>query len=133
VTADTADTVVRSVPASRKATVPKVTQVVGITLIAIGVIAYVATDFASATALLPAALGLVIGVLGVVAARIEAGQHAIHAALVIALLGLLGSLRPLPGLPDGEPAAITSLITILVCVVYLGLGVRSFVNARRTP
>jgi hypothetical protein len=74
----------------------------------------------------------VIAVLGLVAARIEAGQHAIHAALVVALLGALASLQPLGGLPDGEPAAITSIITVVVCVIYLGLGVRSFVAARRS-
>jgi uncharacterized membrane protein len=109
-----------------------VTQIVGVVLVVVGVVAYAATGAESVTALLPAVLGLVIAVLGLVAARIEAGQHAIHAALVGALLGALASLQPLGGLPDGEPAAITSLITVLVCVIYLGLGVRSFVAARRS-
>ncbi len=109
----------------------KVTKLVGAILVVVGVVAYVATGFASVTALLPALLGLVIGVLGVVAARIDAGQHAIHAALVVALLGLLGSLQPLGGLADADPAAITSLVTVLVLAVYLALGVRSFVSARR--
>jgi uncharacterized membrane protein len=109
----------------------KVTQFVGAILVAVGVVAYVATGFASVTALLPSLLGLVIGVLGIVAARIDAGQHAIHAALVVAILGLLGSLQPLGGLADADPAAITSLVTVLVLAVYLALGVRSFVRARR--
>jgi hypothetical protein len=109
----------------------KLTQVVGAVLIAIGVIAYVATGFASVTALLPALPGLVIVVLGVIATRIEASQNAIYAALVVALLALLGSLQPLPGLADGEPAAITSLLTVIVCAVYLALGARSFTQARR--
>jgi hypothetical protein len=109
----------------------KVTQLVGAVLVAIGVIAYVATDFASVTALLPALLGLVIAVLGVVAARAEAGRHAIHAALALALLGALGSLPRLGGLADGDGAAITALLTVLVCAVYVALGVRSFVAARR--
>jgi hypothetical protein len=109
----------------------KMTQLVGAILVAVGVVAYVATGFASVTALLPSLLGLVIGVLGIIATRIDAGQHAIHAALVIALLGMLGSLQPLGGLADAEPAAITSLVTVLVLAVYLALGVRSFVQARR--
>jgi uncharacterized membrane protein len=109
----------------------KVTQLVGATLVVVGVVAYVATGFASVTALLPSLLGLVIAVLGVVAARVDAGQHAIHAALVVALLGLLGSLQPLGGLADAEPAAITSLVTVLVLAAYLAFGVRSFVSARR--
>jgi uncharacterized membrane protein len=109
----------------------KMTQLVGAILVVLGVVAYVATGFASVTALLPALLGLVIGVLGLVAARIDAGQHAIHGALVVALLGLLGSLQPLGGLADAEPAAITSLVTVLVLAVYLAFAVRSFASARQ--
>lgn len=109
----------------------KITQIVGAVLVLIGVVAYVATEFASLTALLPAVLGLLITALGSVAARIESGQHAIHAALVLALLGALGSLPRMAGLGDGEAAAVTSLVTVLVCLVYVALGVRSFVAARR--
>lgn len=108
-----------------------VTQIVGAVLIVLGVVAYVATGFASWTALIPSVLGLVLLILGLVARRASAHQHAIHAALVVALLGALGSLQPLGGLPDAEPAAITSLLTILVCVVYIALGVRSFIAARK--
>lgn len=109
----------------------KVTQLVGAILLAVGVVAYVATGFASVTALLPSLLGLVIGALGILATRMDAGQHAVHAALVVALLGLLSSLRPLGGLGDAAPAAITSLATVMVLAVYVGLGIRSFVRARR--
>lgn len=106
-----------------------VTQIVGGLLIAIGVIAYVVTEFASLTALLPALLGLIILLLGLAAAKV--GHHALHAALVIALLGALGSLGRIGGVADGDAAAITSLVTVLVCVVYIGLGVRSFIAARK--
>ncbi len=109
----------------------KTTQLVGAILVVVGVMAYIATEFASVTALLPALLGIVIGVCGIVAARIEASQHAIHAALVVALLGLLGSLQPLGGLADAEPAAITSLVAVLVLAVYLAVAVRSFLGARQ--
>lgn len=108
-----------------------VTQIVGAVLVVLGVVAYVATGFASITALIPSALGLVMLILGLVARRASAHQHAIHAALVVALLGALGSLQPLGGLADAEPAAITSLLTVLVCVVYIALGVRSFIAARK--
>jgi uncharacterized membrane protein len=109
----------------------KVTQLVGAILFGVGLVAYVATGFASVTALLPSLLGTVIGVLGLVAARIEAGQHAIHAALVFGLLGLLGSLQPLGGLADADPAEITSLVTVLVLAIYLAVAVRSFKSARQ--
>ncbi|MGQ0679392.1 MAG: hypothetical protein ACT4OM_07035 [Actinomycetota bacterium] len=107
----------------------RVTHIVGGLLIAVGVTAYVATGFASPTALLPALLGIVIGALGLAAGRV--GHHAIHAALVIALLGALGSLGRVGGAAQGDAAAITSLVTVLVCAVYIGLGVRSFIAARR--
>lgn len=110
----------------------RVTQLVGAVLVVIGVVAYVATDFASPTALLPAVVGVVIGVLGVVATRIEAGQHAIHAALAVALLAALASLPRVGGVGDGDAAAITSLLTVLACAAYVALGVRSFVAARRS-
>ncbi|MEX0789521.1 MAG: hypothetical protein WD178_01955 [Actinomycetota bacterium] len=108
-----------------------VTQIVGGLLIAIGVIAYVATGFASLTALLPALLGLIILLLGLAAARTNVGHHALHAALVIALLGALGSLGRVGGVADGDAAAITSLVTVLVCAAYIGFGVRSFIAARK--
>lgn len=108
-----------------------VTQIVGAVLVVLGVVAYVATGFASWTALLPSVLGVVILILGLVARRASAHQHAIHAALVVALLSALGSAQPLGGLPEGDPAAITSLLTILICAVYIILGVRSFIAARK--
>lgn len=110
----------------------RTTQLVGALLVVIGVVAYVATGFASPTALLPAVPGVVIAVLGIVATRIEAGQHAIHAALVVALLAALASLPRIGGVADGDGAAITSLVTVLVCAAYVALGVRSFVAARRS-
>lgn len=110
----------------------RVTRTVGAILVVVGVTAYVATGFASVTALLPAMLGVVIGVLGIVAGRAGASPHAVHAALALSLVGLLGSLRPLGGLADGEPAAITSSVTVVVLAVHLALGVRSFAAARRS-
>ena len=109
----------------------KTTTLVGLLLVVAGVIAWAVTDFASWTALLPAILGVVIAILGVAAQRSDNGRHAIHAALVVALLGLLGSITRLGGLADGSAAAITSLVVVVVCAVYLALGVRSFVTARR--
>jgi uncharacterized membrane protein len=111
---------------------PRITQLVGLVLLVVGVVGYLATDRASVTALLPAALGLVLLVLGLLAARLAEGRHAIHAALVVALLGALGSLPRIAGIGDGEPAAIVSLLTTVACLAYVGLGVRSFLSARRS-
>lgn len=117
-----------------------VTRAVGAVLVVIGIAAYLLTGAESVTALFPAFLGLPMLILGVVAAREGARQHAIHAALVLALLGLVGTaanLMELPALLTGgdveRPTAVaTSAITALACAVYLGLGIRSFRQARRS-
>ncbi|MDP8969939.1 MAG: hypothetical protein M3N52_05500 [Actinomycetota bacterium] len=117
----------------------RVTQVLGVALIVIGVGAYLITDAASITALLPALLGAALLALGVLATRRTLHAHAIHGALVIALLGLLGTLPNVAELPDlvgggdvERPAAVVaSALTALGCAVFLGLGVRSFIAARR--
>lgn len=103
------------------------TRAAGAALIVIGVAGYVLTDFASATALLPAVLGLVILVCGLLAAQERRHRAAVHVALAVALLGLLGSL---PRVVGGGGAGIASALTVLICAVYLAVGVRSFVAAR---
>jgi hypothetical protein len=116
-----------------------VTLIVGAALTLTGIIAYVVSDAASATALIPSVVGVLILLCGLLALRGGAlRKHALHAALVIALLGALGSLMnvvQIGDLIDGtaeRPAAIvTSIIMFVVLVGYLALGIRSFVNARR--
>lgn len=111
-----------------------VTRTVGAVLIALGVLAYVATGFASPTALVRAVLGLMILVLGMLASREALHRHMIHAALVVALLGLIGSIPAAAELLTGAErmvASIVSLVTALVCAGYLVMGIRSFVAARR--
>lgn len=116
-----------------------VTRATGLALIAIGIAAYVGSGAASLTALLPAGLGFVVLLLGTLARRESLHRHAIHAALAVALLGALGALpralaagEVLTGGDVERPlAAVASLLTVLVCAVYIGLGVRSFIAARR--
>ncbi len=111
----------------------------GAVLVAVGVIAYFATGRDSLTALLPALLGLPILILGIVALKENVRRHAIHAALVLALLGALGTSMQVVELPDliagndvERPAAVvTSTITAVLCIIYVVAGVRSFINARR--
>ncbi len=115
------------------------TRALGAALIVVGVVSFVATGSDAITALIPAALGLVILALGIAAGRESAHRHAIHAALVVALLGALGTLMnlvELPALLGGEDverpgAVIASTITFLLCVGYIVLGVRSFRAARQ--
>jgi hypothetical protein len=119
---------------------PTTAIITGAVLILTGVVGYVATDGVSPTALLPALLGLVLAVLGVVAQRSEgARRQAMHAAVLVALLGALGSLPQflqlgdaLSGTADRPAAAYAGTVTVLVCAVFVALGVRSFIAARRS-
>ena len=92
---------------------------------------------ASPTALIPAVLGLGLAVAGLVGLRGgSARRNAMHAAAVVALLGVLGSLGQLIGSPaagsdDADIATTAGLLNLALCAVFLVLAVRSFVQARR--
>jgi uncharacterized membrane protein YdjX (TVP38/TMEM64 family) len=111
------------------------TRLVGFVLIAIGVIGYAATGAASLTALIPAMIGAVLLVLALVARTPEARRHSMHAAVGLALLAALGTLpRLLPALMAGELArasVLSQAAMVLVLLVYVVLGVKSFIDARR--
>jgi hypothetical protein len=112
---------------------------VGVMLIVLGVAGYVLTDMVSATALIPAFFGVVLAILGAVGKAPERRRTAMHIAMVVALLGILGSISGLPGLftmltggTIARPAAAVSRsLMALLLIVYLGLGIRSFIQARR--
>ncbi|MCT1608044.1 hypothetical protein M3B43_12140 [Nesterenkonia massiliensis] len=112
---------------------PRLTFITGGVLVAVGVIAYIVTEFSSWTALIPAIVGAVLLLSGAVA--LKSLMAGIHIALLVALLGAIAQLHPIFGnlMGDGDntAAGVTALITFLVLVVYLILGVRSFLAARR--
>lgn len=114
---------------------PSITRYVGFALIAIGVIGYIATGGASLTALIPAMIGAILLVLAIAARSAEARKHAMHAAVAIALISMLGTLpRLVPALRGGEfqrPAVIAQAAMVLVLLVYVAMGVKSFIDARR--
>lgn len=117
---------------------PALTLAIGAALIALGVGSYVLTGGVSLTALIPAAFGLVMVVAGVLAQNERMRMHAMHAAVLVALLGFLGSIRGVMGLGkvlDGtavRPAAIVAqTIMAVLTLIYVVLAVRSFIAARR--
>jgi biopolymer transport protein ExbB/TolQ len=70
-------------------------------------------------------------------ARIEtARKHAMHAAVAIGLVGLLGTVSRLgPAFAEGglaRPAVVAQLITAGLLAAYVALGVKSFIDARRS-
>jgi hypothetical protein len=114
---------------------PGTTRIAGFILIAIGLIGYFATGAASLTALIPAMVGALLLLLAMVARSEEMRKHAMHAAVAVALLAALGTLpRLLPALAAGElqrPAVIAQATMVLVLLVYVAMGVKSFIDARR--
>jgi hypothetical protein len=114
---------------------PSVTRVVGFLLVLLGVVGYVGTGFASLTALIPAMIGALFLVLALVARSPEARKHAMHAAVAVALLAVLGGIpRIMTAVNAGEvsrPAVLAQIAMATILGVYVILGVKSFVDARR--
>jgi len=116
---------------------PSVTVALGVVLIILGLAGYFLTGGVSVTALIPAAFGVVLAVAGLLARDPGKRKHAMHAAVVVALLGFLGSARGLlqiGALVNGtaaRPAAVISqTIMAVLTLVYIVMAVRSFVAAR---
>ncbi|ROP34655.1 hypothetical protein [Pseudokineococcus lusitanus] len=114
------------------------TPVVGAALVVLGVLGYVLTGADSLTALIPAVVGVLMLAAAAVARSPRLHRHGIHAALLVALLGLLGSSMNVVRLPavltgtaERPAAVVVSTVMAVLLLVYLVAGVRSFAAARR--
>lgn len=119
----------------------KVTVAVGAGLVVLGIIGFVGSGASSVTALIPSVFGAVLAVVGVLAERTDMRMVWMHVAVVLAVVGILGSamgLAELPALVTGDTsverpwAVAAQSIMAVVLIVYLVLAVRSFVAARRS-
>ncbi len=115
---------------------PRITIILGAVLIVLGVIGYIATEFASWTALIPSILGALLVVFGLIG--VKRPKIGIHVALVVALLGIVGTFMNVlkigevfAGTAERPVAVVLSTITFVLLIVYVVLGVRSFIAARR--
>jgi uncharacterized membrane protein len=119
---------------------PRLTVVFGLILIAIGVAFYFGSGRESVTALIPAFLGIPILVFGLLARTERTRAIFMHLALVLALLGLAGTVpgaiklaKQASGEEIARPtAALAQGIVAVLCLIYLVLGIRSFIVARRS-
>jgi hypothetical protein len=89
----------------------------------------------SGTAFIPTGFGVALIVLGVLAWNEAYRKHAMHAAALLALLGFvmpLGRLIYAASQPEFQfgLAAGGSLLMAVLCAIFLGLCVKSFVDAR---
>ncbi len=114
---------------------PSVTRVVGFLLILLGVVGYIGTGAASITALIPAFVGALFLLLALIARKPAARKHVMHAAVAIALLAVAGGVpRIIAAVNAGDltrPAVLAQIAMALILTVYVVLGVKSFIDARR--
>ena len=116
---------------------PLLVLAVGGGLTLLGVVAYAATGASSATALIPSAFGVLLLAAGLLRSRL--GRAADVTVLVVAAVGLLGSLRVFAVLPDalsGEGdvsawAVGSQLVLLVLCGWVLVAGALARVRSRR--
>ena len=107
-------------------------------LIIIGIAGYLygmSTGHASITAMIPAAFGLALAILGGIGrAKERLRKHLMHVAVLIGLAGFIIPAVRLLGMPDFSfsPAVLSQLSMALVCLVFVVLAVKSFIDARRS-
>ena len=93
-------------------------------------------DNASLTALIPAAFGIVLMVLGHLAiAKESMRKHLMHAAVLIGLLGFIlpaGRLMSKFSSLTMSAAVISQALMALICLIFVVRAVQSFIAARRT-
>ena len=98
-------------------------------LIALGVIVTLVSDSQSVTSLIPAFIGAVFLILGLLArAKPDLSHHLMHALAAIALLAVLGSLGSLIGRGSTGWALFAQLATIVVAGFLLQQSVMAFKN-----
>ncbi len=121
---------------------PKVTIVFGLLLCGLSAIVLLLKQkFELGTWLIPSAVGVPLIVLGLVAAKSKASRmHVMHAAVTLALLGgLLALVQGISQLAkllfQGKEvlplAAGMIWAMVVLCFVYVGLCVQSFIAARK--
>ena len=104
----------------------------------LGIGGFVLTGSTHKTALIPCIFGVLFLIFGFLARKDNLRKHAMHAAVLVALVALLGTARSLRFLPDllngtaEKPAAvITQAVNAFLSLGFILLAVRSFIQARR--
>ena len=107
----------------------------GALLILLGGGVYMHAGMVSITALIPAFFGLPLLVLGVISSIESCRMHAMHGA---ALIGLVGFAVPaymvISGLMNGQDFGLAKqeqAAMAVICLVFVGWCVKSFIDARR--
>ena len=114
------------------------TILIGLLLIIEGLLAFFATGATHPTALIPSGFGLLITLSGIVARREKLHMHAMHVAVLLALIGFSATVSAFAKIPflinhtAGEKAVAyeSKIVMAILCGTLLFLVIRSFVVAR---
>ena len=119
----------------------KVTLVFAVVFIALGLVGFISTGSTHYTALIPAALGLLLGIFGALSLSPDAGRRKLfmHINVTLGLLGFLGTIMGLiqwfqmlgGAVVKNPPATESKAAMAFLCLVYVILCVRSFIAARK--
>ena len=115
----------------------RLTMVFGGLLMVLGIVFFCVTGSAHPTALIPTWFGVVLVLAGFLANTEDSKKRMLwmHIAVTVGLLGFVfPGARVVMAMVHGKsgPAVLEQELMALVCVVFTGLCVRSFVEARRT-
>jgi uncharacterized membrane protein len=119
----------------------KVTLFFAVLFIALGLIGFIGTGSTHYTALIPAALGVLLGIFGALALSPDAGRRKLFMHINVTL-GLLGFIFTIMGLLQwfqmlagtavkNPPATESKAAMALLSLVYVILCIRSFIAARK--
>ena len=116
---------------------PSTSILFGVLLILVGIAGYgyaVSSGNASVTALIPAFFGILLVLFGAVARSSEGlRKHMMHGAAAVGLIGFLATAwRLVPNLGNLtlSAAVLAQVAMCLLCLVFVILTVRSFIQAR---
>lgn len=116
------------------------TLICGALLVLVGAVAYGTSEVQPPpmTALIPAFFGAALIACGALAFKDNLRKHVMHLAAMIGLVGALGGFAPLirqySKTGDFDPtkkSAVAGELMILVCVVFVGMCVNSFIQAKK--
>ena len=114
--------------------IPNFAMVCGGVLILSGIISYLISDTGSLTALIPSFFGIPLLIMGFLSNRNEANKHHyMHAAMVFALVSVLGGMRIFSIWSDASNLTLLShVILIIVGTIFMVAGILSFRHTRKS-
>jgi hypothetical protein len=120
------------------------TKIIGAILVALGLYAFLngtpnpESGGVSKTALIPAVFGGVLMICGLLAHQEKLRKHVMHIAALVGVLGIFGGFMPIiltiaggKELEITKPSILSGLLMTLLCLVFVVLCVKSFIDARK--